>query len=194
MKQGALIVLSALMLTVFAGLFSSCGKDSEPDNRPPWEYAAVYYMGKEDKFSSISNAEQDFDVELTLSRQTDKFEDAVIIEPNQYPAEFYQWKPVAMSIYKGAVYEWENDNEIEQVGEGKWKWGKYTLERITRNDDGVSILKVHIPENQGYTMREIHIDLGIEADTENGIESIEGKLFRYEGVGVDIKQYPQEPY
>ena len=157
MKRIALTVLSALMLAVFAGLFSSCDKDSGPDFRPPWGYAAVYYMGTSSESNNIDYTEQDFETEVTLSRQTDEFEDAVILEPNQYPAEFYQWKPIGVRIDKGAVYEWENDHKIEQVGDGKWKWGDYTLERTTRNYDGASMLKVHFSENKDYTIRKLHI-------------------------------------
>jgi len=192
MKRIALTVLSALMLAVFAGLFSSCDKDSGPDFRPPWGYAAVYYMGTSRESNDIDYTEQDFETEVTLSRQTDEFEDAVILEPNQYPAEFYQWKPIGVRIDKGAVYEWENDHKIEQVGDGKWKWGDYTLERTTRNYDGASMLKVHFSENKDYTIRKLHIDLDIDADTENGNEGSDWNRYWYFGTTIVINHYPKQ--
>ncbi len=110
------------------------------------------------------------------------------INPDNYPDEYYQWKVGESYINNGATYYEDNNYYAppERTGENEWRKGDYTFTKVIR--DGVTYLRVYLPENTGYTV--CNIDVHIEIFKEYEYEP--GSYYCWAHCAIRIQHYPQD--
>lgn len=109
------------------------------------------------------------------------------INPDSYPDEYYQWEATVAYINNGATHYKNDDYDapLEKVSENEWRMGDYTFTKVIR--DRVTYLRVHLPENTGYTVCNIDVHIAIlkEKDFDPG-------TYNWAYCIIQIKHYPQD--
>ena len=173
---------------IIAMALNSCGNDSPNVGPIGPDIETLGTPAKNNRYILDDYHAQDIEIPIGYDENGHGERGGFEINPSSYPEEYYQWEAGEAYINNGATY-YEDDNYYappERIGENEWRKGEYTFTKVIR--DGVTYLRVHLPENTGYTV--CNIDVHIEIFKEYEYEP--GSYYCWAHCAIRIQHYPQD--
>ena len=156
---------ASLAVACFMAALTLNSCDNGP-NETPVRPPSKFFLGtpaKNNTYELEDYHAQDIEIPIGYNAEGGGNNGCFEINPDGYPDEYYLWEATAAVISNGAFYE-KDDYSLERVGENEWRKGDYTFTKVIR--DGVTYLRVHLPENTGYTLCKVCVNIEVTIDNE----------------------------